>query len=342
MQKMSSHMSSNYNSTSSVQLSVVLTSKSYIDEAIENLSLNNSLILIVDYGSAHGLNSSQAMNMIVNSLKEKSKISENHSILVIHNDLPNNDWFSLFNILNSNSTSYFALGSGKSFYEQCFPSHSISIGYSSSSLHWLSKQPCQLRNHCCSAYLLENDPDYLQFAQQSYEDYSQFLKYRSNELIQGGILILSIPSWHKHSDLVDNSSFMHINLLYQCAQYYLTSEELLHFTIPIHVRFFHQCVDDELFQKYSLRLIKCEHVVIQSNLLEQLNQGQINVEQFAHQRALIMKTWTNVSLENALKGNQERKEITNHIWTMYEDKIKEQPQLHNNPMQSTYIILKKI
>ena len=334
-------MSASYNCNSSSQLSVVLTSKSYIDEAVNAFSSSCPVTIITDYGSSHGLNSFQAMNMIIESLREKKKVDSLHPILVVHNDLPNNDWSSVFQVLNGeHHSSYYGVASGRSFYDQCLPDNSVSIGYSSSSLHWLSSKPCNLTNHCCSAYLPEDDPDRLAFARQSHFDYAHFLEHRSRELVPGGVLILSIPSWDR-SQSVAASSPMHMHLLYECAQVHLSAEEQVEYTIPVHVRWYDECVNRDLFTLNSLELIKAEHVVIGSPLMQRLKEGTITVDEFARQQTLIMRTWTDASLQRALAMNEEKQKITNLFWSMYEQRVKQQPEMHHSPMRSTYLILQK-
>lgn len=334
-------MSGCYNSNSSSQLSVVLTSKSYIEHAIGVFSANSPVTIIADYGAAHGLNSFHAMNMIIESLREKNKVNTSQPILVVHNDLPTNDWSSMFEVLNAgNSASYYGVVSGRSFYEQCLPDNSLSIGYSSSSLHWLSCKPVNLTNHCCSAYISEDDPDRLAFARQSLVDYEHFLEYRSRELVQGGVLILSIPSWDR-SDVAAASSPMHMHLLYECAQAHLTPAELLEYTIPVHVRWYDDCVDRTRFTRYSLELIKEEHVVVDSPLMQRLNDGIMTVDEFARERTLIMRSWTDALLQRALAMNEEKEKITNLFWAMYEERVKEQPHMHHSQMRVTFLILQK-
>ncbi|CAF2842917.1 unnamed protein product [Rotaria sp. Silwood2] len=182
--------------------------------------------------------------------------------------------------------------------------------------------------------------DRLAFARQSHLDYAHFLEHRSRELVQGGVLILSIPSWDRAESAVASSS-MHMHLLYECAQAHLTPQELLEYTIPLHVRWYDDCVDRALFTQYSLELIKAEHVVIRSPLMQRLKEGTITVDEFAREQALIMRSWTDSSLQCALAMNEEKEKITNLFWTMYEERVKEQPEMHHSPMRSTYLILQK-
>ena len=47
----------------------------------------------------------------------------------------------LYSIFLNEDKTYFGLANGQSFYGQCLPSSSLTVGYSSASLHWLSLKP---------------------------------------------------------------------------------------------------------------------------------------------------------------------------------------------------------
>ena len=130
-----------YNANSSPQLSAIESSIPFIHQAIDVLDVSSSPspLIIADFGSAHGSNSVHVMKAIIEYLQESKK--DMRLPLVVHNDLPTNDWTPLFYIL-SNENSYFGLACGRSFYDQCLPSNSVTIAYSSSSIHWLSQKPC--------------------------------------------------------------------------------------------------------------------------------------------------------------------------------------------------------
>jgi len=68
------------------------------------------------------------MKIIIEYLEKTNKLFR--SPIVIHNDLPTNDWTTLFQLL-AKDNSYHALANGHSFYEQCLPSNTLSIGFSS-------------------------------------------------------------------------------------------------------------------------------------------------------------------------------------------------------------------
>jgi hypothetical protein len=220
-----------YNLNSSQQMRAVELSLPFIQQAIDILDLSNILttqpLIIADFGSSHGLNSMYAMKAIIEYI-QKSK-NEQHSFLIVHNDLPTNDWRILFDLLNKDN-SYYSLANGRSFYEKCLTSNSLVVGYSSTSIHWLSCKPCNISNICISRLNTKNEFD--KFKHQACLDYAQFLEHRSNELILGGVLILCI---HCVNDKGLNGLEIAHQLLYKCAKLLLlTEQELLDYTIPVY------------------------------------------------------------------------------------------------------------
>jgi hypothetical protein len=146
-------MSEGYNENSRPQLETVDSTIQYVHEAINVLDTQNcfSPFIIADFGSAHGHNSMHVMKLIIQCLKETNKIENEKQVLVVHNDLPTNNWTTLFHLLNKDN-SYHSVANGRSFYEPCLPPNFLSIGYSSTSLHWLSCKPCNISNHCASLF----------------------------------------------------------------------------------------------------------------------------------------------------------------------------------------------
>lgn len=43
----------------------------------------------------------------------------------------------------------------RSFYEQRLSEKSLSIGYSSTAIHWLSKKPCNIVDHCYPSFSMD-------------------------------------------------------------------------------------------------------------------------------------------------------------------------------------------
>ncbi|CAF3482431.1 unnamed protein product [Rotaria sp. Silwood1] len=334
-------MGQDYNANSLTQMAAVKLSAAYIRQAIDAIEMESlPLVIIGDYGSSHGSNSMHAMQFIIQTLKETKKVDENkQQILVVHNDLPTNDWASLFDILNKNS-SYHGVASGRSFYQQCLPSNSLTIGYTSTSLHWLSHKPCNLSDQCLVHCSL-NDNEINAFKHQAALDYAHFLEYRSRELVPGGVLILVI--------LANNGKATrdHGELLYRCARALLSSPELLDYTLPIYCRSYSECVDRDLFAKFDLELIKSDTVNVKSILGEQLRNGEITLDYLARVLTAAVRIALEYPLKQALIDNGQRSseeidKILDQYWDLHEKGMKEQLDDFETDMMVIDLVLKKI
>jgi hypothetical protein len=336
-------MIGSYNTNSSFQLSLIKSSIPFVKESIEKLDINNSSfpLILADFGSSHGKNSVYIMKLIIDILNEINEI--NRSYLIIHNDLPTNDWTSLFNVLNNQQKIYFGYGNGRSFYNQCLPNNCLTIGYSSASIHWLSKKPSNISNHCISIYA--TDDELISFKSQAREDYRQFLENRSSELVKDGILILLIPSVNQQG----LSMFERIyNLLYKCAQLLpLNAEELLNYTIPVYLRTYDECCDEELFKKYSFELIKCDISQVNFQLYDQWINGDITLEQFAQFQTDFIRCAIEPILKEALEctnchSKEDIDQLINRYWEIYSEQVKLDPHQFQFSLIQTSVILKKV
>ena len=331
-----------YNTSSRPQMVAVKLSLPSVQLAVEilDISLPSGPLIICDYGSSYGQNTIHAMKMIIDCLR-KSKYA-NHNCLIVHNDLPTNDWKQLFQSLNDDKT-YWGLASGRSFYDSCLPPNSVTVGFCSSSLHWLSSKPCNISKHCSSLFSDNNEIEI--FKEQARIDLSNFLRHRSRELIAGGVLILSIICMDDEGSCGSNAAK---NLLYKCAQSIpLTSDELLNYTIPEHLRSYSECLDVDLFRQCNLMLVNSEFCLVKSELFFEWENNEVDVDHFAREHTKFMCSWSESALRRALeisgaRAKHEVDELLNQFWTMYEQEVKARPYEHDSRSYRTYLVLKKM
>ncbi|CAF1004136.1 unnamed protein product [Rotaria sp. Silwood1] len=325
-------------------MAAIESSLPFIREAINVLDISpaSGPLIMADFGSAHGLNSTYAMKKIIEYLQEFNKVDGKTQLLIVHNDLPTNDWKTVFELLNRNN-SYYSVASGRSFYESCLPSDSLSIGYSSNSIHWLSRKPCNISNHCIASFA--QGDELKAYQEQARLDYTQFIKQRVRELKVGGVFILTNFSVNEQGlNGIENS----MNVLYQCAQSLslLTPQELLDYSIPMYNRSLNECVDLQLFHQCSLTLIKSSLVEVKTPLYKQYTNGEISLDEFARTRTQTTRTYTESPLRQALEDNGRLKEEVDNIltqfWTLYEQEVKKKPDDYKAIMYNTYLVLKKI
>ncbi len=166
-----------------------------LERAVEEMAVLQGAepAVVADFGAAQGRNSLGPMRLAVEKIRQRATVST--PIVVIHTDLPQNDFASLFALVEASPESYlrsvenvFALAAGKSFYERIFPDGYLSLGWTAISVHWLSKVPCDIPDHVYA----QRAGQMVQkaYAEQASEDWLRFLGHRARELRPGGELIV--------------------------------------------------------------------------------------------------------------------------------------------------------
>lgn len=144
--------------------------------------------VIADFGAAGGGNSLEPIRRALTARAESGPV------MVVHTDIPGNDFAALFELLQSAPRSYlrvpdvFAYAAGRSFYERLFPDGYLSLGWSSIAVHWLSRVDAAIPDHIYTPFATGDVRLTLQ--QQSAQDWRQFLQHRADELRTSGRLIV--------------------------------------------------------------------------------------------------------------------------------------------------------
>src|SRR5215212_9336404 len=166
-----------------------------LERAIEEITVPQGAepAVVADFGAAQGRNSLGPMRRAVEKLRRRTTVST--PIVVIHTDLPQNDFGSLFTLVEASPESYlrgvenvFALAAGKSFYERIFPDDYLSLGWTAISVPWLSKVPCNIPDHVYAQRAGQSVRK--AYAEQAREDWQRLLGHRARELRPGGELIV--------------------------------------------------------------------------------------------------------------------------------------------------------
>jgi salicylate 1-O-methyltransferase len=151
-------------------------------------------IVIADYGAATGHNSLLPIGAAIAVLRKRTR--PEHSIMVVHTDVPENDFTTLFNTLSNDPDTYmrkdaatFAGAVGRSFYTQILPSDSVHLGWSSWAIQWLARVPAPIPDHVQVAYS-GDEAVRAAFAKQAAHDWHEFVAYRGRELAPGGRLVV--------------------------------------------------------------------------------------------------------------------------------------------------------
>lgn len=185
-----------YNRSSRVQAAGLAPAVALFEQAAQSVGLAEAPqpIVIADYGASEGHNSLAPMATAIAALRQRA--GAGRAISVVHTDVPESDFSGLFRTLATDPDSYqrndrciFASAIGRSFYEQILPSDSVTLGWSSWAVQWLSRAPAPIPDHVQVAY--SRDPaTRAAFARQAAADWRTFLEARGREIRVGGRLVV--------------------------------------------------------------------------------------------------------------------------------------------------------
>ncbi|RZC91282.1 hypothetical protein C5167_027345 [Papaver somniferum] len=161
---------------------------------------------IADLGCSSGPNTlfSYLLNIIYKKCCEFDIVSP--EIVMYFNDLPGNDFNTLFKYLESFCDELkrnkgdgfgqcFDAGIPGTFYGRLVPRDTLHFVHSSYSLQWFSQLPREIENNNQgNIYISTSSPPSIieAYLKQFKSDFTNFLKYRSEELVKGGRMVLTL------------------------------------------------------------------------------------------------------------------------------------------------------
>jgi hypothetical protein len=169
-----------------------------LEQAARRLALDagDEAVVVADYGCAQGRNSFSPLRAAIEILRGRA--GPQRPIMVFHEDLPINDFNSLFAVLASDPESYtrgdvgvFPCAIGRTFYEAVLPASQVHLGWSSYAAMWVRAIPTHIPQHIfvpCA----KGDVRAV-FDRQAAEDWRRFLSLRARELRPGGALVVAVP-----------------------------------------------------------------------------------------------------------------------------------------------------
>lgn len=185
-----------YNRSSYVQAAGLSPAVPFLEQAAALVDLPRfpDAVVVADYGSSQGRNSLEPMGVAIRALRRRTPHEQATS--VVHTDLPDSDYAALFQTLETDERSYLRIGPaifasavGRSFYEQILPTGSVTLGWSSWAVQWLSHAPAPIPDQVQVAY--SQDKSVLAaYNRQAAEDWRAFLAHRDRELRPGGRLVV--------------------------------------------------------------------------------------------------------------------------------------------------------
>ena len=153
---------------------------------------NNIIFRFSDFGSSVGGTSQEMWSNIIKLIRETG---DERQIEILYTDLASNDFSTLFKTMqgmhgNTNFafqkkfSNIFIHGCGTGFHEQLMANNSLSLGFSATAMHYVSKRPCLIESHVHMPGASDSEKQL--FKDQAHKDWETILLNRSNELIKGG------------------------------------------------------------------------------------------------------------------------------------------------------------
>nr|AMB61020.1 loganic acid O-methyltransferase-like protein [Lonicera japonica] len=179
---------------------VINAAKAMIVEAItQNLQIpSNPIFRIADLGCSIGPNTLTARQNIIESVELKTPIQFPRIPCLLQR--PHQQRFNtLFRTLPP-SRRYFAAGVLGSFYNRLFPAATLNFVLSSYAVQWMSKVPNGLRDANSAAF--NKGKTYCSrtrkglaeaYFDQFKRDMSDFLNARAEEVVEGGLMVITVP-----------------------------------------------------------------------------------------------------------------------------------------------------
>ncbi|KAJ6805700.1 salicylate carboxymethyltransferase-like [Iris pallida] len=176
-------------------------------------------VCIADLRCSSGRNTLSVVESIIRAVCERRRKATQQlpEFMVFLNDLPSNDFNALFYLVpefvqnlkaehdNGGGILVSVAGAPGSFYGRLFPSSSLHFITSFTSLQWLSQVPAGLLNkgdpiNKGNVYMSPASPPSVvtRYFEQFQEDFSMFLRSRSQELVVGGRMVLSMLGRRSH------------------------------------------------------------------------------------------------------------------------------------------------
>ena len=188
--------SGSYTATSRLQAAGLSGAIELFEQAAQAVPLPKppQPIVVADYGASTGHNSLLPVGAAIAVLRKRTR--PEHSVLVAHTDVADNDFTVLFQTLEDDPDSYlrkdaasFASAVGRSFYTQILPSNSVNLGWTSWAIQWLSRIPAPVPDHLQVAYSGDEKVK-AAYAKQAAFDWHEFVAFRGRELCPGGRLVV--------------------------------------------------------------------------------------------------------------------------------------------------------
>jgi hypothetical protein len=279
-------------------------------------------------------------------------------ICIIYTDQPRNDYNSLFQMVHSLTPlrSYldefddvYVVASATSFYRQIIPSGTLDLGFSATAMHWLSRKPCDLRDHVHA--LCAMGPEQAVFAEQAQRDWETILLHRARELKPGGRLVLVNFCKDEAGQYASRvNMFDIVNELWRrfAREGVIRGDEYVRMTLPQYYRTteeFTRPLTDPASPVYraGLRIERCETRTVPCPFAVAFREHG-DAARHAREYTPALRSWTESTFVAALspeRPSQERQAIIERYYDDYEAVVREHAAEYRGDYVQAYMTIVK-
>lgn len=198
-------------------------------------------VVIADYGCGQGRVSTPMVAAAIGAVRSRDR---DVPVFVVHNDVIENDWATLFGHLRSAGTyldtpggSITPTASAISFYEPVAPSGVVDLGVSVAAAQWLSQPGFEGLTTAVYFDQLAGD-EHAAMVRQADHDWVRFLSARSVELTPGGRLLVGLMAVGPSGVAAGHDAWRHFSaVLADLADAgHVDADRLTNFTFPVYER----------------------------------------------------------------------------------------------------------
>lgn len=305
-------------------------------------------IRIADFGTADGGTSKQAVRNTVAAIRARWP---GRQVQITYTDLASNDWSQLFKSMQGIDGSehvywrefegVFIQACGIGFHQQLLPDQTLDLGFSATSMHYVSERPCLIPDHVHHVGAVGMAR--VAFDTQAAQDWEKILLARAAELRPGGrLVILNFGKdeqgqylgntggvnmfdtfWQLWRDMADERKITQAEAeAATFAQVYRTPEQ---FTAPL------TDPGSPVYQA-GLRLVsvRTQLTPCPYRLAFEARPG-MSSKTFARNYIPTLRSWSETVFANALDPSrpaEERQALVDLFYRRYEDMVAQNPEGH--------------
>ena len=316
---------------------------------------------VADFGAADGGTSISLHHAVLAAIRTRAP---RRPITLTYTDLPHNDYSVLFRLVHGllqgkealglqDFDNLFTFASGTSFHRQIFPKSTLSLGFSATAMHWLSRLPTALMDHVHAVFAAGEA--LAAFRAQAAEDWERILLARAAELVPGGRLVLAnlcidgdgfYLGWTGGRNMHERFA-THWRGLHEAGA--IDAEEMRRATFAQFYRTmaeFRAPFDDpaSAVSRAGLRLQQCFTHVTPCPYAEEFRAG-LDAAEFARAYVPTLRSWSEVMFMGALDPSRpvhERSALIDRFYAAYESDVAAAPDGHGMDFVHCLMVIAKV